>query len=63
MYLVGKIVQAHGTNQAPQWDVFALRRTLGRAVRDCYEDQNRFFVKLKFGKMPEGAQPVFPRRP
>ncbi len=63
MYLVGKIVRAHGTSEAPQWDVVALRFTRGRALKDCYEDPKRFFVKLKFGKLPEGTEPVFPRRP
>jgi len=33
------------------------------AVKDCDEDQKRFFIKLKFGKLPEGAEPIFPRRP
>jgi len=63
MYLVGQIVRAHGTTEAPQWDVVAFRRTRAGAVKDCDEDQKRFFIKLKFGKLPEGAEPIFPRRP
>ena len=61
MYLVGHLTKAHG-NEPPQWEVFALRLTRSKALADCRAEVDRFYIPIKFGRLPSSAQAVFPRR-
>lgn len=61
MYLVGQLIRSH-QGEPPQWDVVALRFSRLRAIQDCMDSPQYFYVKLRFGKLPTTQEPIFPRR-